>query len=154
MAIIIVAALCFIAPSFIWALIILTLRLRSKTAVGSIIGYEAGSTDGDVSAPIIEFQLPDGRKFTFTGTYSNETIIDTLYEAFRKYILKRDITQVNILYDPNNPQKARVNSFSNLYLMPVILFLIGFCLILYAIPVFHNILDPIFNFMDRLAGNL
>lgn len=143
--------LCFITPSFIWALFLVVSRLRSSTANGTIIDHVAGSSDGDVSAPIIEFQLPDGRKITFTGTYSNQTILDMLYGAFIKYVLKRDTSQVKVLYDPNNPQKARVNSFGNIYFMPVILFIIGLGIIMYAIPAVREFFTPIFNFIDQIT---
>lgn len=151
---IIFSILCFIGPAFVWALFLVVSRLRSNTATGTIIDHAAGSTDGDVSAPVIEFQVPDGRKFTFTGIYSNSTIPDMLYEAFLKYVLKKDTTQVRVLYDPNNPQKARVNSFGNIYFMPIILFGIGVCIILYSIPMFSNFLTPIFNFINRFARAL
>lgn len=154
MMVIIFSVLCFIGPAFVWALFLIVSRLRSSTAIGTIIDHVAGSTDGDVSAPIIEFQLPDGRKITFTGMYSNETILDMLYHAFLKYVLKKDTAQVRVLYNPNNPQKARVNSFGNIYFMPVILFGIGVCIILYSIPVFSNFLTPIFNFIERFGNNL
>ncbi len=143
--------LCFIVPSFIWALFLVVRRLRSSTANGTIIDHAAGSSDGDVSAPIIEFQIPDGRKFTFTGIYSNQTILDILYEVLLKYIFKRDTTQVNVLYDPNNPQKARVNSFGNIYFMPIILFVIGLGIILYAIPAVRDFFTPIFNFINQIT---
>ncbi len=150
MVIIIFSLLCFISPAFVWALFLVISRLRSNTAVGTIIDHVSGSTDGDVSAPVIEFQVPDGRKFTFTGTYSNTTIPDLLYETFLKYIFKKDPAQVKVLYDPANPQKARVNSFGNIYFMPVILFVIGVCIILYSIPIFA----PLFGFIERITKSL
>jgi hypothetical protein len=153
-----VGALCFIIPSFIWAFFLLVFRLRSKTAIGTIIGEDAmPGVDGgsDLSAPIVEFQLPDGRKITFTEkVHSNETILDFLYKLFSQYVLKRDMTKVLVLYNPNDPQKARVNSFSNLYFMPVLLFFIGFCMVLYGIPFSHSFLDPIFKLIDRFTNNL
>ncbi len=149
---IIFSMLCFIGPAFVWALFLIISRLRSSTAIGTIIDHAAGSSDGDVSAPIIEFQVPDGRKFTFTGTYSNSTIPDMLYEVFLKYVLKKDTTQVRVLYDPSNPQKARVNSFGNIYFMPIILFGIGVCILLYSIPLFNTLLTPIFNFFERFLN--
>lgn len=158
MAIIIFALLCFIIPSFIWALVLLASRLRSKKAIGTVISHDASSGidgGGDLYAPIVEFQLPDGKKITFTEkTHSNENILDILYKLFSKFVLKRDSDKVQVLYDPNNPQKARVNSFGTLYYMPAFLFLIGFCIILYSIPVFHDFLSPIFKFIERFISTL
>ncbi len=155
-AIIIFAILCFIVPSFIWALFLLVARLRSKEAIGTVIGQDANSFEGsELYAPIVEFQLPDGRKITFTEKmHSNETILDILYNLFSRFVLKRDLDKVKVLYDPNNPQKARVNTFGNLYFMPAIVFLIGIFLILYAIPMFRDILDSIFNLIGRFTKNL
>lgn len=151
MAAIIFSVLCFIGPAIVWAFFLIISRLRSTTAIGTIVDHVSGSTDGDMSAPVIEFQVPDGRKFTFTGMYSNTTIPEMLYEAYREYVLKKDVTQVRVLYDPNNPQNARVNSIGNIYLMPIILFGIGICIILYSIPMFANVLTPIFKFIENLS---
>jgi hypothetical protein len=156
LAIIVFAVLCFIVPSFIWALFLLINRLRSKEAIGTVIGQDAASFEGsELYAPIVEFQLPDGRKITFTEKmHSNENILDSLFNLFSKFVLKRDLDKVKVLYDPNNPQKARVNTFGNLYFMPAIIFAIGIFLILYAIPMFRDILDSIFSFIERLTKNL
>lgn len=149
---IIVGALCFIIPSVIWGLYLLAFRMRSIQTVGTIIDYHGNS---ETTAPVVEFQLPDGTKVTFTEpTHTNETIFDMISDLFNKFVLKKDLNQVTVLYDPNNPQKARVNSFTYLYFMPVLLFAIGFCIILYAIPIFHDLLTPIFNFIDRLTDYL
>lgn len=151
-----VGALCFIIPSIVWGLFLLAFRLRSKEAVGTIVDYHTGQGEyGEVSAPVVEFQLPDGKKITFTEkTHTNETIFDMIGGIFSKFVLKKDLNQVRVLYDPNNPEKARVNSFNYLYFMPVSMFVIGSCIILYAIPFFHDILAPILNFFDRLAKYL
>lgn len=146
------ALTCFIAPAILWGVFLLSSVLHSSRAVGRIINYESGSTDGDVAAPIIEFQVPDGRKFTFKGAFSNATILDALYEAFLKYVLKRDDSLVRVLYDPNDPQKARVNSIGNIYFMPIILFLFGSCMILYAIPATRGIFTQIINIIDWLSN--
>lgn len=124
--------------------------LRSSRAVGRIIDYESGSTDGETAAPIIEFQTPDGRTFTFKGIFSNETVFDMLYGVFLIYVLKRDTSLVRVLYDPNDPQKARVNSFGNIYFLPVLLFIVGLCIMLSSIPMF----SPVFDFIDRITQSL
>ena len=152
----IIGILCFIIPGIIWGLFLLAFRLRSKEAIGTIVDTHTGQGElGQISAPIVEFQLPDGKKVTFTEkTHSNETIFDMIGSIFSKFVLKKDLNQVRVLYDPNNPEKARVNSFNYLYFMPVSLLLIGFCIILYAIPMFHDILAPILYFIDRLTKYL
>ena len=42
---------CFIVPAILWGFFLLLSVLRSSRAVGKIIGYESGSSDGDVAAP-------------------------------------------------------------------------------------------------------
>lgn len=151
-----VGVLCFVIPSIVWGLFLLAFRLRSKEAVGTIVDYHTGQGEyGEVSAPVVEFQLPDGKKITFTEkTHTNETIFDMIGGIFSKFFLKKDLNQIRVLYDPNNPEKARVNSFNYLYFMPVSMFVIGSCIILYTIPFFHDIFAPILNFFDRLTKYL
>ena len=137
-----------------WALFLFISNLRYSVAIGTITGYHgaAGADNTDVFAPIVEFQLPDGRKITFTEkTHSNETIFDMLYHAFLKYVLKKDVTQVKVLYDPNNPQKARVNSISNIYWMPIVMLVIGVCIILNSIPAIDNFITGIVDFFEGLS---
>jgi hypothetical protein len=150
------ALLCFIIPAVIWGIFILAFRLRSSEAIGTIVDYHTSDGEyGQLSAPIVEFQLPDGGKITFTEKiHSNETILDIVSGLFRKFALKQDVNKVKVLYDPNDPQKARVNTFGNLYFMPFILSLIGLCMILYAVPVTREFFTPVLNFLERLADIL
>ncbi len=149
---IIVGGLCFIVPSVIWGLYLLAFRMRSVQAVGTIVYYHGGS---ETTAPVVEFQLPDGTKVTFTEpTHTNTTMLDLVIDFIDGFVLKKDLSKVNVLYDPNNPQKARVHNFTYFYFMPILLFIIGSCIVLYAIPVFHGLLAPIFNFFDRLSKYL
>lgn len=156
MIIILLGLLCFILPAVIWGIFILAFRLRSSEAIGTIVDYHTSDGEyGQLSAPIVEFELPDGRKITFTEqTHSNETVFDIVSDLFSKFVLKKDLNKVRVIYDPNDPQKARVNTFGNLYFMPVILFSIGLCLILYAIPVTREFFTPVLNFLERLANIL
>jgi len=150
---IILAALCFIIPSIVWGIFILAFRIRSREAVGTIVGYHG--REGSSQAPIVEFELPDGKKVTFTEpTHATESIFDTISDLFNRFVLKKDLNRVKVLYDPNDPQKARVNSFKYLFLIPAILFLIGFCIILYAIPVFHDLFQPLIEFLERVTKSL
>lgn len=150
---IILAILCFILPSIVIGIFILAFRLRSKQAVGTIIGQSSGrGKHGTMYSPIVEFELPDGKKITFTEpSSSNENIFDMIYDVLNHFVFKKDPNQVKVLYDPNDPQKARINSFKHLYVIPTILFFVGFCMILYTIPLFHELFQPILEFLERLA---
>lgn len=145
------ASFCFIIPAILLGLFLWSSGLRSSRAIGAIVGYESTS-NGDMSAPIIEFQTPDGRKFTFKGMYSNTMILDIVSAVFSKYILKKDPSQINVLYDPKDPQKARINSIGNIYIVPIVLFSFGACMLLYAIPMTRGVFTQIINIMDRLSN--
>ncbi len=152
MIMILLGVLCFIIPAVIWGLYLLAFRMRSMHAVGTIIDYHG---DSETQAPVVEFQLPDGTKVTFTeSTHTSEGIVEFLIDLISRFVMKKDLNTVNVLYDPNNPQKARVNNFTYFYFMPILMFAIGFCIILYAIPMFRDILTPIFDFIERFTRSL
>ena len=150
---IIIAVLCLIIPSIVWGIFILAFRLRAKEAPGVIVGQStAQGKYGQIFSPIVEFQLPDGRKITFTEpVHSSESIFDLISDAINKFALKKDLDQVTVLYDPNNPEKARVKAFTYLYMMPTLLFVIGACMILYTIPAIHDLSQPILDFLERVT---
>ena len=101
--------------------------LRYKKTVGTVVGQDVVGNDTDqLSAPIVEFETPDGRKIVFTEkVHSNETILDIIGNLAAVFVLKKDPNKVRVLYDPNDPQKARVNNFANLYMFPLVLFIFG-----------------------------
>lgn len=153
---IVVAVLCLIVPSLVWGFFLLSFRLRSLETTGTIIDYHTSrGIYGDISAPVVEFRLPDGRTITFTEkTHTSGTIFDLLSDLFSRFVLKKDTNSVKVLYDPNDPQKARVNTFTYLYFIPTLLFVIGLGLILFTIPAFREFLIPIIDYIERLAKYL
>jgi hypothetical protein len=94
---------------------------------GKVVDVEQRrSTDSDGYAsysyyPVCEFITADGRTILFTsGIGSNPSSYDVNEE-------------VEIRYDPDNPQKASINSFFNIWMAPFILGLLGLIFLLVGI---------------------
>ena len=99
-----VTALCFIIPALIWGIFLLAFRLRAKEAIGTIIDFHGDEESSQ--APIVEFELPDGQKVTFTEpTHVSDSILTIVPDLYNALILRKDVNQIKILYDPNNPQQ-------------------------------------------------
>jgi hypothetical protein len=82
-------------------------RHYSTSTSKSISGYKT------VYYPVIRYQTEDGKTIIFTSSSGN-------YPSPYK-----NGDRVEILYDPENPQKARIKSFSSMWLAPVLCFGIG-----------------------------
>lgn len=85
------------------------------TARGTVIGntYTPFAEGGAAYVPVVEFQTPDEQVVRFTdgiGTYPAE------YEVG---------TRVNVLYDPQNVQNARVYSWKRLWFAPTLITSVG-----------------------------
>jgi len=147
-----VALLCFMLPAFVLGAFMFVSRLRYKRTVGTIVGQDVIGNDTDqLSAPIVEFETPDGRKIVFTDkVHSNETILDTIGNLVAAFVLKKDPNKVRVLYEPNHPQNARVNSFGNLYMLPLVLFAFGLFVMLSTIPGFEDFVGKLTAFLDRI----
>lgn len=84
-------------------------RAKAVPADGTVISY-ATKRDGDrhrtTYAPVVRFSTPDGRTFEFTsGIYKSG---------------KPATGQVRVLYDPDDPQHAKVDDNAGRLLGPVI----------------------------------
>jgi hypothetical protein len=72
------------------------------------------SSDGDVTySPVISFQTPDGQTIEFKSQSGSSSRWPAVGQT------------VEILYDPRNPQQAEINSFSSLWIAPLILSALG-----------------------------
>ena len=63
--------------------------------------------------PVVEFTTPDGQRHKFKGTVASTPV---------EYRLEQ---KVSVLYNPNNPADATLNSFFELWLLPMIFAIIG-----------------------------
>ena len=83
---------------------------RAQQVKGTVdhLKYRHGS-DGQESAPVFKFKTLKGETIEF-GSY--------IYSDPPEFMAGQ---VVDILYDPQNPQQARVNKGSNLYFLPLLL---------------------------------
>jgi len=146
------ALLCLILPALLLAGGIFVSGLRYKRTVGTIVGQH--TVDGEtqqLSAPIVEFATPDGRKITLTEkVHSSESIFDILGNLVASLAFKKDLSRVPVLYDPNDPQKARVSTLANLYMLPIVLFAFGIVVMLSTLPGFGAALGKVTAFLDKI----
>jgi hypothetical protein len=146
------AMLCFILPAFVLGGAMFVSRLRFKKAVGRVVGEDVVGNDTDqLSAPIVEFETPDGTNIVFTEkVHSNETIVDVLVKLAAGIAFKKDPNKVSVLYDPNKPHNARVNNFGNLYMVPLVLFAFGLLVMLSTIPGLDALLGKLTAVLDKI----
>lgn len=87
----------------------------SARAEGRVIAHaQSKSSDGDpMYAPVISFRTPDGQMVEFKSQTSSSSPSPAVGEA------------VEVLYNPQRPQEAEVNSFSSLWTLNIILSALG-----------------------------
>jgi hypothetical protein len=92
---------------------------RSQTATGIVTALvPVTSRDSDSKqttdyAPVFSFRTENGQTYTVTSSTSSNP---------PSFAVNEDVT---VLYDPADPQQARIDSFVQLWLVPVILGSIG-----------------------------
>lgn len=118
--------------------------LRAEKTTGTVVGYRSkrGNKGGVTHAEVVEFQGPDGRTVQFVE------------KAYRSRFTMNTGHTVNVLYDPNKPDKARINSFATLYLAPIILLVVGAGLVLFNMPMFNGVMQKILDFLMNLIDKL
>ena len=109
-----VAALLVGAGAFLLGAVIaskttIPLMIRGRPAVGVVRSFEqVESGDSDVppaSYPVIQFHTPDGKAHDFQSNVGSSWGVGQ---------------RVEVLYDPDTPSRARVNSFPALWLGPAL----------------------------------
>ena len=92
-------------------MVYVAVQLESKGVVteGIVVEMDASTTDGSTTyAPIIEFQV-NGQTYSFKGGISSNPPQYSVGD------------QVNVLYDPGNPETAQINKTSERWLTPLLL---------------------------------
>jgi hypothetical protein len=85
-----------------------------KTDVGTVIDYYAQSGGSQMHyAPRIQFVADDGKQIVFVASTGSNR------QSYRIG------ANVKILYSPNDPEKADLKSFTNLWVLPIFLGLFG-----------------------------
>lgn len=118
--------------------------LRAEKTTGTVVDYRSrrSSKGGVTHAEVVEFQGPDGRTVQFVEkTYRSRFVMNTGHT-------------VNVLYDPNQPEKARINSFAALYSTPLILLIVGGGLFLFNISMFNGVMQKVLDFLMNLVNKL
>jgi hypothetical protein len=148
-----IGLLCLILPGMLWLLYTIWFRLRSRKAVGAIVDYKTHrGRNGSYQLPVVEFQLPDGQTVTFTdsASVSDTGLLALLAGLFDYFVRKQGADNVPVIYNPSNPQKARINKFSSLYLMPLVIILAGGIVISFAFPQTWVLLQPLVNLLKKI----
>ena len=127
--------LASLAAGLIWGAKRMALFRNGLPAQGKVVEVLQGEAVDDEEAPrpsyypVVEFQTPDGRSFRFkgsTGSSSPEFAIGT---------------QVQVRYNPQNPQQAQLTKFSHFWLGPLLLVIGGLLALFLASGVFYILGD-------------
>ncbi len=124
------------------ALIAVFLFIRTKNFMGKAqevkgtvieMVYSSGSDDGGGYAPVYQFNTLDGQSIE---------VHDNLSSNPPRFKVGQTI---EVLYDPENPQKARIKKWMNLYFASVLLGVLGL--------VFGGVgLATLISFLFKLSG--
>jgi len=86
------------------------------------IKYKIGKNSTKIFAPEVEFKAVDGNQYTFVAeTFSVES--KNIYKVGQK---------IEVLYEDNNPQNAKINSFKELWFLAIWLLAIGLSCIVFG----------------------
>jgi hypothetical protein len=72
-------------------------RLPAIGTVVELVSRISASGRSSIIAPVVEFSLPDGRKFRFTSDFGSMPARHRVGQV------------VNVKYDPGDPQKAEID---------------------------------------------
>lgn len=139
---------CVVVPLFIIAMwMILSnifLLLRGERTTGIVVDYEArrGSKGGTTHAEVVEFKTADGKTIRFAE------------RASRTRFVFRTGHSVNVIYDPDKPHKARINSFFALYISPIILLFVGSCLFVSNLSAFSDTGAELLTMLQNLLNQI
>jgi hypothetical protein len=123
-------------------------HLRAEKAPGEIVGYQRGGKG--TQKPIVEFTTAAGEKVTFTEstTISGAEILLIPLLLFMLLFKRNKVDQVltsgvTVLYNRNNPQRARINSIATLYGMQLFLIIVGGGIALSGQPWIRELFAPL-----------
>jgi hypothetical protein len=87
---------------------------HGKIAKGIIFknNFESSSSGGGLYYPVVKFK-----------TENNEWITQELSTGYRPK--KREGKEIEVIYDPENPETVEINSFFQLKILPIIFLIIG-----------------------------
>src|SRR5687767_195987 len=120
------------------------INLRYEKTTGTVVRYKTSRNPkgGGGEAEIVEFQGPDGKTVQFTE------------KVYKTRLIQREGHTVKVLYDPNNPTRARINGFSTLYFFPVILTVVGTLMILSQTPMFSGPIQKLLDILKSIVDKI
>ncbi len=95
--------------------------LSSKHATGTVVQNQLGGSKNSTYHAVVQFTAPDGTAVKFT---SNVGTITPEFGVGK---------QVDVLYNPKNPQDAQINSLLDLWMAPGLVFIIGLLFIIFGL---------------------
>jgi len=102
----------------VWAYFNQQRKMESRAAaVGTVVELtmqQTASGRSSMLCPVVEFTVPAGEKIRFTSDFGSRP---AGYQVGQN---------VNVRYDPADPQKAEIESTTTLWLVPLILVFMGF----------------------------
>ena len=98
-----------------------------RTASGRVISLKVIDSDrtGRTEAPVVQFQTSNGTEIIFESEVGSNPPSHGVGET------------VEVFYDPEDPQKAVINSFVHLWLLPTVLAGVGGIFILVSLIAFY-----------------
>jgi hypothetical protein len=115
--------LCFVISALgllggaVWAYFNQQRKMESRVAaVGTVVDLTTqitASGRASMICPVVEFIAPSGEKIRFTSDFGSRPAGHKVGQS------------VNVRYDPDDPQKAEIDSAMNLWLVPLILVFMG-----------------------------
>jgi len=122
---------------------------KARKAQGTVVSLQpSGSSDdgGNSYAPRVKFTSASGQAIQFTDRVSSRPAAYNVGET------------VGVLYDPGNPQSARVAGFASSYLGPTILLVMGLVFVTFAglgmgmVDAVSNLIAPGRTSVGKFAG--
>ncbi len=120
------AAVVFIAAGMVmiyWGLYfygkIHSLRKNGVKTEGTILRYrrvQGHKTNDMMLVPVVEFQTNSGKTIIVEGTVDNISLTKNICSSGER---------VEIIYDPEDPKNAVINTFAELWFAPLLLWFIG-----------------------------
>jgi len=131
---------------FLWNM---SLLLRYETADGQIVREEnSGSSEDTGAHAIVQFTTRNGQAIEFRDSAYFGFFLDILWGIYSK-ILGQDPAKVKVIYNPNNPERARIKNFMRLHYGMLIPSIVGIVALGAGLAP-NNLINKILDFLGNL----
>ncbi len=98
-----------------------SIRRRGLKTEGILLRYERRGTrtenmKGIFVVPIVQFKTSTGKTFIVEGKVDNADVLQNICDRG---------DPIEIIYDPNNPENAVINTFAELWFVPLLFWIVG-----------------------------